>query len=250
MFLTKLFKNKKDRIDYPSLSDYSSFVTDVHSHLIPGIDDGSKSIEESVYLIRELAKLGFKKIITTPHIISDSYKNTPQIINQGLEELRTALAHSNISIAIDAAAEYYLDENFPTLLEKKNILAINNKYLLFEISFFNPPEQLMGLIFNMIIKGYTPLLAHVERYPFWFNRFEEYRRLKEAGVLFQLNTSSLNGYYGPAEKKTAQWLVDENMIDFIGSDLHGERHLEALKKNIREKYLWKLAAKGVKNSIL
>ena len=102
----------------------------------------------------------------------------------------------------------------------------------------------------MNVAGYVPLLAHPERYMFWFNKFDEYYKLKDAGVLFQLNMNSLSGYYGAQSKILAERMIDENMIDFAGSDLHGVRHAEALKKTLKEKYLWKLAAKGVKNMTL
>jgi len=245
-----LFGKQKDHPVYPALSDYSSFGTDIHSHLIPGIDNGCKTIEESVSLVQSLVELGFKKIVTTPHIMSDAYKNTPEIILAGLEKLKAAVAAKGIHIPIEAAAEYYLDEGFSELILKKKLLAIASKYVLFEISFINQPDNLTGTIFDLIVNGYTPLLAHPERYPFWFQKLDEYKKLKEAGVLFLLNTNSLSGYYGKEAKKTAQFLVDENMVDFIGSDLHHEKHLAALHESLHSKYLWKLAATGVKNMSL
>jgi protein-tyrosine phosphatase len=248
--IKNLFGKRKDQPVYPALSDYSVFVTDIHSHLIPGIDDGCKTMEESVSLIQSLVKLGFKKLVTTPHIMSDSYKNTPEIILAGLEELKAAVAANGITVSLEAAAEYYLDEEFTKLTRQKKLLTIAQKYVLFEISFINLPDNLTGAIFDLIVSGYTPLLAHPERYPYWFRKPDEYKKLKEAGVLFLLNTNSLSGYYGEAVKKTAQLLVDENMVDFIGSDLHHTRHLAALQEGLHSKYLWKLAARGVKNSSL
>jgi protein-tyrosine phosphatase len=242
-----LFGKRKNHPVYPALSDYSAFVTDIHSHLIPGIDDGCKTIEESVSLIQSLAELGFKKLVTTPHIMGDFYKNTPEVIFDGLEKLKAAVAAKGIHISIEAAAEYYLDEEFLILTRQKKLLTIDSKYVLFEISFINQPDSLTGAIFDLIVNGYTPLLAHPERYPFWFQKPEEYKNLKDAGVLFQLNTNSLTGYYGDEVKKTAQMLVDENMVDFIGSDLHHAKHLAALHEGLHSKYLWKLAATGVKN---
>jgi protein-tyrosine phosphatase len=244
------FFRKKKKETYPAIESYASFRADIHSHLIPCIDDGVKSMEESLQMIHSLGELGFKKLVTTPHIMSGGFRNTPEIILGGLKKVQEAVASANIPVTIEAAAEYYFDEAFLEKLENEKLLAINGRYLLFEISYINYPENLTGAIFKIITKGYTPLLAHPERYPFWFHKFDEYHKLKDAGVLFLLNTNSLCGYYGKAVKKVAEQLIDENLIDFAGSDLHGERHLQALYKTLKEKYLWKLAAIGVKNSSL
>jgi protein-tyrosine phosphatase len=250
MSLFSFFNKKKKFGDYEPIQSYSAFATDIHSHLIPGIDDGVQSIEESLEMIRGLSALGFRKLITTPHVMSDGYRNTADIILAGLKQVQDAVAAENIPVTVQAAAEYYFDEGFFRKLESEKLLAINDKYLLFEISYINSPERILEVIFAINVKGYTPLLAHPERYPFWFSKFDEYHRIKEAGALFQLNTNSLCGYYGLAVRKTAQRLIDENLIDFIGSDLHGSRHLNALHKTLDEKYLWKLAASGVKNASL
>jgi protein-tyrosine phosphatase len=245
----RLFK-KKDKTTYLRIDNYSSFGTDIHSHLIPGIDDGVKTMDESLQMIRALSELGFRKLVTTPHVMSDGYRNTPEIIMNGLKQVQEAVAAENIPITIEAAAEYYFDEEFLPKLESAPMLTIGGKYLLFEISYMNYPEKLSEGVFKIITKGYTPLLAHPERYPFWFGKRDEYHRLKDAGVLFQMNTNSLSGYYGAPVKKTAEWLVDNNLVDFIGSDLHGDRHLQGLMKTLKEKHLWKLAAIGMRNSSL
>ncbi|MBK6837285.1 MAG: capsular biosynthesis protein [Bacteroidetes bacterium] len=232
------------------LTDLSVIVTDIHSHLIPGIDDGVKDLDESLAMIRGFSALGYQKLVTTPHIMSDYYKNTPEIILGGLERVQEAIQKAGIPITIDAAAEYYLDEVLLKKIQTEKLLTIGGKYLLFEISYVNPPDNLYNVIFEMNVKGYKPILAHPERYPFYYTKFEEYYRIKEAGALFQLNTNSLVGYYGAGAKKIAERMVDEKMIDFIGSDLHGERHLDALQKTVKEKYLAKLISQGVLNTSL
>ena len=248
--LGSLFSKKPQDPIYPAVSDFSSVITDIHSHLIPGIDDGVKTIEESIDMIRAFSMLGFKKLVTTPHIMSDYFKNTPEIILDGLDKVKSAVKKEGINITLEAAAEYYLDENFLQKVKNEKMLTINNKYLLFEISYINPPDNLLGVIFEMNVHNYTPLLAHPERYNYWCNKFDEYKKIKEAGVLFQININSLSGYYGKESKKTAERLIDENMVDFIGSDLHGHRHMDSLSRIVNEKYFWKLMALGVKNSIL
>ncbi|HRH66416.1 MAG TPA: capsular biosynthesis protein [Bacteroidia bacterium] len=246
-FFHSLFTGKSKEPDFPALPDYSGLVTDIHSHLIPGIDDGVKDLEESLAMIRGLSELGFKKLITTPHIMSDFYRNTPDIIREGLDQVREGIAREGLPVSIDAAAEYYLDEVLLKKIQTEKLLTIGGKYLLFEISYVNPPDNLYNVIFEMNIKGYKPILAHPERYPFYYQKFEEYYKIKEAGALFQLNTNSLVGYYGVGAKKIAERMVDEKMIDFIGSDLHGIRHLEALQKCVKEKFLAKLVNQGVLN---
>lgn len=248
--LKSFFSKKNPEAEYPALKDFSVIGVDIHSHLIPGIDDGVKTMEESIEMIRALSALGFKKLITTPHIMSDYFRNTPEIILEGLQNVREEIKKQGIPIILDAAAEYYVDEHFLQKIREENILTFGKKYVLFEISYINPPDTLSSIIFELNIRGYIPVLAHPERYPFWYQKFEEFYKLREAGALFQLNTNSLVGYYGIAAKRIAERMLDENMIDFIGSDLHGKRHLDALQKVVAEKYMWKLAARGVKNTEL
>jgi tyrosine-protein phosphatase YwqE len=249
-FFSSLFSGKPKEPEYPSVNDFSSIVTDIHSHLIPGIDDGVATMEESLAMIRGLSELGFKKLVTTPHVMSDFYRNTSGIILHGLSEVREAVEKAGIPVTLDAAAEYYLDENFLKKLKEEKMLCVSGNLLLFEISYINPPDNLLSVAFDINVAGYTPLLAHPERYNYWASKPDEYKKLKEAGVLFQLNVNSLTGYYGIPSKKTAEWMIDEKMIDFIGSDLHGERHLTGLRKVVNEKYFRKLMAQGVGNSKL
>jgi protein-tyrosine phosphatase len=245
-----LFSKKQKEPEYPEVVDFSSIHTDIHSHLIPGIDDGVKTIEESLEMIRGFSALGYKKLYTTPHIMSDFFKNTQEIINEGLEVVRAAIRQEGIPIELHAAAEYYLDEMFLQKLYDKQLMTIGEKHVLFEISYINPPDNLFNVIFELIIHGYKPILAHPERYPFYYEKFDEYTRLKESGVLLQLNINSLSGYYGLGAKKTAEKMIDANLIDLIGSDLHGQRHLDCLQRVIHEKYFRKLVAIGVGNSAL
>jgi protein-tyrosine phosphatase len=249
-FLGKIFSGKPKEPVYPPVIDFSGVHTDIHSHLIPGIDDGVKSIEESFEMLKAFSSLGYKKIVTTPHIMSDYFKNTPEIIHAGLETMREVISKEGLDITMDAAAEYYLDEVFVQKLKKEKLLTIGNKYLLFEISYINPPDYLLNVVFEINVAGYTPLLAHPERYNFWYNKLDEYKKIKDAGALFQLNVNSLTGYYGTAAKKTAELLIDENMIDFIGSDLHGARHMDSLHHVINDRHFRKLMALGVKNNTI
>ena len=201
---------------------------DIHSHLIPGIDDGSQSMKESIILLKGMSDLGYEKVITTPHIMLDTYRNTPNIIYKGLSDLRNAVKEENIDIDIEAAAEYYLDDGFYDLLQKGDILSIKNEYLLFETSYVSKPFALEEMIFEISAAGYTPMMAHPERYRYIRDPKKEYTRLKELGVMFQVNLNSFLGHYGKSAKALANFLSNSGMIDFLGSDVHHKKQIETL----------------------
>ncbi len=220
--------------------DFSKLGADLHSHLIPAIDDGTQNMDQSIVLIRRMMDMGFRKIITTPHIMADYYRNTPEIIGKGLALLKEELVKQNIDIPIEAAAEYYMDETFENKLEKGNVLTLGDGFLLFELSYINYPQNLYEMIDKIKNKGYKPLLAHPERYPYLMGSVENYRKLKERGCYFQLNTISVTGYYGKLSQKIAEELIDNMMIEFIASDMHHVRHADALKKSLHLPYVHKL----------
>jgi tyrosine-protein phosphatase YwqE len=218
------FKKKKEEERGPVLK------VDLHSHLIPGIDDGSKSMEESLSLLKGMEALGYKKVVTTPHIMLDAYRNTPEIILKGLKTLRKSAKKEGIGIRIDAAAEYYLDDGFETLLEKGDILTIKGQYLLFETSYFAKPMQLEEMIFAISSSGYIPLMAHPERYRYIKDPLKEYGRFKELGVMFQVNLNSFSGHYGKDAKQKANFIRMRGMIDFLGSDVHHSKQVRTLSE--------------------
>ena len=210
---------------------------DLHSHFIPGIDDGSQSVEESVALIKGLSELGIQKIITTPHIMKGTYNNTPEIINAGLERVRTALQENGISVQLEAAAEYYFDENFIQNLEEGKLLTFHNNYVLFELPVMMKPPQLEDVVFELNTRGYVPVLAHPERYQFMFTPdLKMYETLKSMGVMLQMNLLSLIGYYSVPVQKIARTLVKQGMYDLVGSDIHNMKHLELLPDVFSNEY--------------
>ena len=216
------FKKKKEESTAPRLK------VDLHSHLIPGIDDGSQSMDESLSLLKGMEALGYEKVITTPHIMADAYRNTPKIITDGLKSLRKAARKEGLTIKIEAAAEYYLDDGFDDLLQKSKILTAKGGYLLFETSYFAKPMQLEETIFAITSSGYKPLMAHPERYRYVKDSRKEYSRFKELGVLFQVNLNSFTGHYGRDAKQKADFLSKEGMIDFLGSDVHHKKQVNTL----------------------
>jgi len=216
-------------------------LVDVHSHFIPGIDDGSQSVEESVELIRGLVDMGIKKIITTPHILHGSYNNTPESIREGLEKLKPELVKAGLNIQIECAAEYYFDDYFLKQLMAENLITFGNNHVLFELPAMMKPSQLEEAIFEMNTRGYTPVLAHPERYTYLHSpNLEMYDKIKTAGVLLQLNLLSLTGYYSKPIQKAARALVKAGMIDLVGSDMHNKRHLDALPAVLHDEYLIRL----------
>ncbi|HJM15960.1 MAG TPA: CpsB/CapC family capsule biosynthesis tyrosine phosphatase [Flavobacteriales bacterium] len=208
--------------------DFSVLKTDIHSHLIPGIDDGVQSLDESLDLIFALQGLGFSKIITTPHTMSDFYKNTPEIIISGRDDVQKDLDKLNRSIEFEAASEYYVDFDFQNKIDKKEFLTFASKYLLIEFPFIDEPINIDETIFNLQLSGYNVVLAHPERYLYY--ELKDYERLTNKGVLLQLNLLSITGYYSPQVKKQAEKLINADLVSFVGTDCHNMRQIEHLKE--------------------
>ena len=215
---------------FTSSVDVPNITTDIHSHLIPGIDDGAKSMEDSIEMVSSFIDQGYTKLITTPHIMSHRFPNTKEILEEGLVLLKEALKERGLEIEIEVASEYYLDETVMDLVESRDILTFGANYMLFEMSYVQPLHHLEEMVFEIKVAGYTPVLAHPERYVYMHDDFSKYERLKEKGVLFQLNIPSLGGYYSKPVQKAAKRLVEAGMVDLIGSDAHKMTHLSALQK--------------------
>ncbi|OQY95721.1 MAG: hypothetical protein B6D37_04505 [Sphingobacteriales bacterium UTBCD1] len=209
--------------------DMSILGADMHSHLIPGLDDGAKDIVASLDLIKGLMDLGYKKLITTPHILWDMYKNTPETILSGLERLRNAVQLEKMAIEIHAAAEYFLDDHVNELLNKKEpLLPLSGKMILVEFSMAFPSLSIKNILFDMAMQGYQPVLAHPERYVYLENTKSFYDELKGIGCLFQLNLLSLTGYYGRSTTELANYLIKKGYYDLAGTDLHNIQQLQRL----------------------
>lgn len=235
----------------PSSINFSTVKTDMHSHLIPGIDDGAQNLEESVHLIKGLKAMGYEKIITTPHIYQEYYPNTSGIILNGLEKLKKHLKELEIDIEIEAAAEYFMDEHFEELLQKDDLLTFGDCHILVEMSFYYEPPKVFDYIFQLCSKGYRPILAHPERYLYYSNNFTQYNEFKERGCLLQMNILSLTGYYGKPVQQNALRLIKEDLVDLIGTDLHKDRQLKGIQDALTNSKLIKLLeSKQFLNSLL
>jgi len=220
------FSKKKE--EELALLDFSVLKTDVHSHFIPGIDDGSPDMETSISLIKKMQELGYSKVITTPHVMSDFYQNSSETILKSLADVRLELKLQNINMEIDAAAEYYIDFEFEQKIGKEKFLTFGDNYILVELSFMQAPKNLFDAIFKLQLEDYKVVLAHPERYRY-YNQ-EDYDNLISRGVLLQINLLSLIEYYStPIQKKTEQ-LIANNQVSFIGTDCHNMNHAELYEK--------------------
>ncbi len=228
----------------------------MHSHLLPGLDDGAETVAHSLDLLRELRALGFTKLVMTPHIMGDFYKNTPEGVRAALATLRAAAAEAGLAdVTLECAAEYYLDEWLGRkLADGTELLTFGGeqRYLLIETSYLNEPLNLTGTIFDLQAAGYRVVLAHPERYVYFYNRFTEIEKLRQDyGVLLQLNLNSLAGYYSPGARHVAEKLIDGGLVDFVGTDTHHLRHTAALaSKTVKSAYFRKLMALPLLNKTL
>ncbi|MGB3776553.1 MAG: CpsB/CapC family capsule biosynthesis tyrosine phosphatase [Leeuwenhoekiella sp.] len=224
------------------LADLFNGHTDIHNHLLPGIDDGSQNTEQSLALITELNALGIDHFICTPHTMGDYYPNTPETINDAAETLRKSLKSAQNESIIHASSEYMLDEEFSTHLDKGDLLTFTkDKHLLVEISYLQPPINLEEILFDLTHAGYIPILAHPERYSYYHKKPDYYKELQKLGCLLQLNALALSDYYGSSVKKIALELLETDQYSFIGTDVHSQRHITQLKKvTYKKKYKQKL----------
>ena len=232
-----------------SFYDFSYLARDIHSHILPGLDDGSPDVETSIELIKSLSGAGINRFICTPHIIGDMYRNTPETINRALYVLKKACLENGLDTHISAAAEYMLDDYFMELLRKKeSLLTLTKNYILTELSYATKPDNLEQIAFEININNYLPLMAHPERYFYYHKNYDAFFRLKELGFLLQVNLLSLTGYYGTPASKAANFLFKNELVDFVGTDLHHFNHLKALTDNRSREIFYKVLGEKVYNN--
>ena len=226
--MLKLFSRSKPKGER---FDFSLLNADMHSHLLPGIDDGAEDMENSLQLIKGMRELGYKKLITTPHVMWDMYKNTHEVILEKLALVKEAVRNAGIDVEIHAAAEYFLDEHVEELLQKKEpLLTIADNMVLTEFSLAFPAMNIKDILFEMQMQGYQPIIAHPERYIYLERNKDFYTELKTTGCLFQLNILSLGGHYGRSVTELSQYLLKNGYYNLIGTDLHHLGHLEGLQR--------------------
>lgn len=219
--------------------DLGYLHTDIHSHLIPGIDDGIQSIEQGIEILREMEALGYKKVITSPHTMWGTYNNTPENILSGLKSMQLAVEKERLGIQIEAATEYYLDEHFMAKVHSgEELLTFGKNYVLVETGFINDPPELKEASFHLSMKGYKMVYAHPERYLYLLEKPQLIEELLDRDIIFQLNAVSLTGCYSKPVQKLAERLIDMKAIKLVGTDCHNMGHIELLKDATTTKY-WK-----------
>lgn len=211
------------------------YTTDIHSHVLPGIDDGSPNTDVSIALLEAMKSWGIDSIVATPHIAEDSFENTPQSIKKAYDKLSVRMLDMAMDMNVKFSAEYRIDNRFRKMFEDDELIIMPNNYLLIENSFVQPPIDLKNIIYELQLRDLKPILAHPERYGYYQRKKEIYEELFESGCEFQINLLSLAGYYGDREKETALWLANKGYISFVGSDLHHFGHVEVINKFLRSK---------------
>ena len=206
---------------------------DIHNHLLPGIDDGAATVEDSMQMLYKLIDRGITRFITTPHILGDLYPNTPNTINNALQSVLQKLKEEGVdNIEIRAGAEYMMDEHFDTLISDKGqtLQTLTSTHILVEMSYMQPFLYLEDVLMKIKVRQLKPVLAHPERYAYYHSNPKYYSFLKDQGCALQLNLLSLSPYYGKNVQRIAYTLLENNSIDFVGSDIHHLRHINALKE--------------------
>ncbi len=212
------------------LVDLLHGFVDIHNHILPGIDDGAKTVEESIALIKAFSEFGVNHFICTPHIMHNYYENTPETITHSFQQLKNEMASQGImDVALDVAAEHMIDDNFENILEDGKILPLGKNHLLIEMSYLQPSINFDVAVKKILNLQLFPVFAHPERYVYLHNDLNKYREYKQMGLKFQLNALSVFGYYGKNIQKVAFKLLADNFYDFIATDTHGQRHINALK---------------------
>lgn len=210
---------------------------DIHSHLLPGIDDGARTFEDTLGLVQALQCFGVSQFITTPHTMYHVWDNTRESILSVKDQTVLELEKKDINIPFRAASEYLMDDQFVKLFQEGDLLTLKDNYVLVEMSYINAPMQLYNILFDLQVAGYIPVLAHPERYTFYHNNFDEFLKLKRVGCLFQLNLLAVVGYYGEGVAKIAEQLLQKGMYDFAGSDVHHSKHIDAFGEKVKLKEL-------------
>ncbi len=204
---------------------------DIHSHLLPGVDDGSPDVETSVELVGRMAALGLERIIASPHVTQDTFENSPETLDAALSQLQEALKKSGAGIRVDRSAEYRFDEFSLAQIGSGAAKTLPEGYILVENSFIQEPWGLENILFDLKIKGMKPILAHPERYAYYHvDKMARYKQLHDAGTLFQINLLSLAGAYGKKEKAVATEMVERKWVDFIGTDVHNRDHVDIIEQ--------------------
>lgn len=231
-----------------STKPFAPLVVDVHSHLLPGIDDGAKTMDDSIEMIRVLIEMGYKKLIITPHVMAHIYPNSSRLIHQVFRALQAEVKQLELPIILEVSAEYYLDETLFERIDNGDLLPFAGNHILFECSFRNESLRLFDIVFQLKAAGYQPIIAHFERYVYFHNRLEIAQQLRDMGCFIQVNLSSFTGYYGKEIQNQANQLAINELVDILGTDCHRMEHLYQLTASKNRKLMQKCLLTTVLNA--
>ncbi len=242
----KLFKSKKEQVKL-------FYNTDVHCHILPGVDHGSQSVEQSLEMLKAEAEMGISRVILTSHVTAVTFENTRETLMDAFMKLKDAVADAGIDMELYLSAEYRMDEYFDKEYAADHLIPMPGNHILLENSFQQELMNLDDLLFDMQVKGYRTILAHPERYTYYSRRRKRYEQLHNAGARFQVNILSFTGYFGEEARDSALWFVRNGMIDYLGSDMHNVKHAHIIMDYINSKEWRKIAPEleqTVKNDMI
>ena len=246
MGLLDIFRNKKEQVKL-------FYNTDIHCHILPGVDHGSRSIEDSLDMLQAEMEMGINRVILTSHVTAVAFENTRESLMDAFLKLQDAVTDAGLDIQLFLSAEYRMDEYFDKEYAADHLIPMPGNHILLENSFQQELMNLDDLLFDMQVKGYKTILAHPERYPYYSRRRKRYEQLHNAGAKFQVNILSFTGYFGEEARESALWFVRNGMIDYLGSDMHNVKHAHIIMDYIKSKEWRKLAPEieqTVKNDLI
>ena len=242
----KLFKRSKEQVKL-------FYNTDVHCHILPGVDHGSQSMEQSLEMLRAEAEMGINRVILTSHVTAITFENTRETLTDAFMKLKDAVTDEGMDMELFLSAEYRMDEYFDKEYAADHLIPMPGNHILLENSFQQELMNLDDLLFDMQVKGYRTILAHPERYTYYSRRRKRYEQLHNAGARFQVNILSFTGYFGEEARDSALWFAHNEMIDYLGSDMHNLKHAHIIMDYINSKEWKKLSSEiesTVKNDLI
>ncbi len=237
-----LFRKKQDNVKL-------FYHTDVHCHIMPGVDHGAKTVEDSLALISREMEMGISRIFLTSHVTANTFENTPETLAAGFERLKTAVEAEHIDIDLCYSAEYRMDDYWMRQRDEGKLIPLPGNHILLENSFQQELMMLDDLMFDIQLKGFLPILAHPERYHYYGYRHDRLRTLHNAGAKFQVNLLSLSGYFGSGARGLAEWIINNGFCDFLGSDMHNLEHADVIAEYLRSKD-WRKISKKIEGQLL
>ncbi len=237
----KLFRRNKEQVKL-------FYNTDVHSHILPGVDHGSQSLEQSLEMLRAEAEMGVKRVILTSHVTAITFENTRETLTDAFLKLKDAVTDEGLDMELFLSAEYRMDEYFDKEYAADHLIPMPGNHILLENSFQQELMNLDELMFDLQVKGFRTILAHPERYPYYSRRHKRYEQLHNAGARFQVNILSFTGYFGEEARDSALWLAKNGYIDYLGSDMHNVKHAHIIMHYLNSKE-WKKLSRDLEQTV-